>query len=478
MEPFEQEVNAQRLGWFIRLRWMAVAGGLLILLVAPALLPLEIKYSPLILCLVLLGIFNAAYMFFWKRFRAGAGTPPVFGNIKSFFHLQMVVDLILLTVLLFYSGGAGNPLLLFYLFHLAIGVMIFPVTESLLYGGLALLLPWLLYFSRNLYPLDQHLWQGISGFTEVHERSILLAYSLAAMGLWFFLSRLASDIKAKEKALRQAHGELRAANDQLEQLDAYKNQFLSHVVYQLKTPAIDMDFDLSAVERALPRKNDQAERAIQTAKKRVWTLLELIDDLVWLSKVRAQSAPFQKEWVDVYETILGRIQALEKEAGRKGITFKLHGEPATKIRADKEAFERVASNLLSNAVKYTPEGVHTILAEFQVLDGMLLFSVQDEGIGIPPKQQEKIFQEFFRASNAKSMEKFGTGLGLSIVKHVLDWHGGRVNIVSGAKQGTKVETYWPVGDGIKEILPIDSPTMERRSQERNSPGAVETPPKI
>jgi signal transduction histidine kinase len=84
-----------------------------------------------------------------------------------------------------------------------------------------------------------------------------------------------------------------------------------------------------------------------------------------------------------------------------------------------------------------------VIVDFQVMGDWLVVSVEDEGIGIPPKQQQKIFEEFFRGTNAKTVEKFGTGLGLSIVKRIMDWHGGKVNFVSTNKQGTKVETWWP-----------------------------------
>jgi signal transduction histidine kinase len=138
-----------------------------------------------------------------------------------------------------------------------------------------------------------------------------------------------------------------------------------------------------------------------------------------------------------------KIQAMEKEAALKGIIFKLHGDHQTRLRVDREAFEKVAENLLSNAVKYTPEGSHSVVVEIQVEGNWLVVAFDDEGIGIPPKQQEKLFQDFFRATNAKTMEKFGTGLGLSIVKRILEWHGGQIKILSQPKEGTRVETWWP-----------------------------------
>jgi signal transduction histidine kinase len=232
-------------------------------------------------------------------------------------------------------------------------------------------------------------------------------------------------------------------------MDLFKDRFLRQVVFQLKSPTIEMDFDLSAAEKAVTPKGGKALEAIQMAKKRVWSLLELIEDLVWLSRLEVQDIPFHKEWIDVYEALLKRVQVLEDQARQKGIEFKLHGDPQVRLRADKEAFDRVADNLLSNAIKYTPAGKSQVVVEFQVSENWLVMTVQDDGIGIPPKQQKKIFEEFFRASNAKTLDKFGTGLGLSIVKRVMDWHGGKVSLSGEPKQGTKVETWWPLDDSIK-----------------------------
>ena len=450
MPQFENEIHFERLSWFIRLRWGAVAGGAAILLAGPLIIPLDIKYGRLFPCVVALGVLNAVYLLYWGQVKSSVlPAEKLAAKARGLFRLQMILDLFLLTLMLLFSGGAENPLILFYLFHLAISAMIFPVGESLFYATLALGLPWLLYFTEHLGSYSESLWEGMAGLSRVHERSILWAYSIAVGGLWFFLSRLAMDLRAKERDLRVTGDKLLVANEELKQMDLFKDRFLRQVVFQLKSPTIEMDFDLSAAEKAVTPKGGKALEAIQMAKKRVWSLLELIEDLVWLSRLEVQDIPFHKEWIEVYEALLKRVQVLEDQARQKGIEFKLHGDPQVRLRADKEAFDRVADNLLSNAIKYTPEGKSQVVVEFQVSENWLVMTVQDEGIGIPPKQQKKIFDEFFRGSNAKTLDKFGTGLGLSIVKRVMDWHGGKVVLSGETKQGTKVKTWWPLDESIK-----------------------------
>lgn len=446
MPGLKHQVHVERLGWFIHLRWAAVAGVIAILLAGYWLTTLGIAFGGTGACALILGILNTAYSMHWKKLKSTRSELPNFeGKVRRFLHFQMAADLVLLTVMLCLNGGPGNPLILFYLFHLAISAILFGPIESLLYAGLALVLPWALYGLEGFGFLAPDPWPGVSGITPLHELSLLGAYSAAVAGLWFFLSRLGLDVDAKEQALRETGERLRAANEGLKQLDVFKNQFLKQVVLQLKKPAIEMDFDLSTVEGGLEPKNEKARDAFHTAKKRIWTFLELVEDLAWLSRAQAGDVSIKKAEVNVYETLLQRIQAVEDQASRKGIAFQLHGDAQVRLMADPASFDKVADNLFSNAVKYTPPGQSRVRVDFHSEGNWLVLAVEDEGIGIPPKQRKKLFQEFFRASNAKSVEKFGTGLGLSIIKQAIDLHGGRVSVSGGAEKGTKVEVWWPLG---------------------------------
>ncbi len=445
------EIQLKQLLWFIRLRWVAVVGGILILLLAPWFAPFEIQFPKLALCLIVLGLLNMGYLVRYRALRTPAEVKPDFlKKITRFFHFQMLGDLALLTLMITFSGGVSNPIFFFYLFHMAISTMVFSPRQSLAYAFLALVLPWALFLLEPFIAGMGGLWKDAPLQEGTQKEALLAAYSVTVFGLWYFLSRLAADLRAKQMALREAGNKLQAANEELKQLDVYKNQFLRQVVFQLKKPAIEMDYELSTVEKSLPKKNETAASAIQTAKKHIWSLLELIDDLVWLSRTQIQEMNIQKEWMDVYEVLLSRVQAVEGEAKKRNIEFQLQGEPHIRLHADKEAFGRVAENLFSNALKYSPRGKGPILVEFKAAGDWLVMAVEDKGIGIPRKQQERLFEEFFRATNARNQEKFGTGLGLSIVKQILQGHGGKVTVASEPKKGTRFETWWPYSPaGIK-----------------------------
>jgi signal transduction histidine kinase len=253
---------------------------------------------------------------------------------------------------------------------------------------------------------------------------------------------LAGDLREKERKLRETGEKLRLANNELKEMDVFKNRFLKQVVVQVKDPLMDVGLELGKVEKSLSASNSQGLKAVDTAQKRIWTLLQLIEDLVWLSRVRVNDIPIKLGWVDIYETLRACIQEKEAQAGAKGIHFKLHGDPQVRLRADLDSFKKVADNLVTNALQYTPDGQGDILVEYKTEGDWLEFSVEDHGIGISPKSQKKLFQDFYRSSSAKRQEKFGTGLGLSIVKYVLDLHGGKIQVRSEPQKGTRVDTWW------------------------------------
>jgi signal transduction histidine kinase len=439
------DYSAQRLLWFIHLRWAAVLGGCFIVGLGAVVGPSHLFLPPLLGSLVLLGLLNGTYQILWNRWsKASLKSEELEGRIHRLFHIQMILDFLVLTFMLVVSGGVENPLFLFYFFHLAISTILFPVWESLGYAFLALVLPWLMYLFLTPISGIGNPWPVLSGEWELWLKSVLAAYSITVAGLWFFLTRLASDLRLKQSNLEDVTQKLSAANENLKQVDVYKNQFLRQVVFQLKGPAIDMDFDLSAIEQSLPKRGEKTDMALRTAKKRVWSLLELIDDLVWLSKTNVEEMPFKKERVDVYEVLLKRIQNHEAEARLKGLDLQLHGDPQIRLEADRDALDRVVENLLSNSLKYSEVGKGPILVEFKRSGEWMVLTIEDKGIGIPAKQQKRLFEQFFRATNAKTREKFGTGLGLSIVREILQWHGGKVAVESEPKKGTRVETWWPL----------------------------------
>ncbi len=97
---------------------------------------------------------------------------------------------------------------------------------------------------------------------------------------------------------------------------------------------MDVGLELGKVEKTFAAADGTGLSAVENAKKRIWSLLQLVEDLTWLSRARAQDMPFKREWVEVYETLRRCVQAREAQAEAKGIHFQLHGDPLVRVRAD------------------------------------------------------------------------------------------------------------------------------------------------
>jgi signal transduction histidine kinase len=201
---------------------------------------------------------------------------------------------------------------------------------------------------------------------------------------------------------------------------------------------------LEAAEVTLPRGRSVRSRGmIARAKLRLIGLAELVDDLIWLSQSKSMNPPYRKEKISPFSMAQRAVQEVVEKARKKGIRIGVSGSTKARINADPRAFLRVLSNLLDNAVKYTPAKKGDISLQIEDMGDWLVVTVSDSGIGIPEEEQSGLFQEFMRGSNARSTREPGTGLGLTIVKRILDWHGGKVKMVSKRDGGTRVETWWP-----------------------------------
>jgi signal transduction histidine kinase len=233
----------------------------------------------------------------------------------------------------------------------------------------------------------------------------------------------------------------------LEELDRSKSQFVRIVIHELRSPVGVANSLLKLIDRGyVGDLNEKQAELIDRARQRIEFLQVLIDDLLDLAAGRADvMAAADRGLVpltDVLEQVRARFEAPAREKGL-ALQLKASSEPL-KVWGDKDELDRMFSNLVSNAVKYTQQGEVRLAVER--IDGMAKITVSDTGIGIPKEEQAHLFQEFYRASNAKELERSGTGLGLSIVKDLVDRYGGEITVESAQNQGTTFRVTLPLSD--------------------------------
>lgn len=222
-----------------------------------------------------------------------------------------------------------------------------------------------------------------------------------------------------------------------QEVDRMKSEFISLASHQLKTPITRIKFTIQALLEDPSVKLGETEKMYLIAiKDSNMEMLYLIEALLDIAKLESGKIVLEKKEIDINVIVDKALESLiyqSKERNQKLTTdIKLTNK---KIFGDEKLLKEVYKNLISNAVKYTPEkGEIKIIVEEK--DGMILSTVSDSGIGIPEEEKSKIFEKFFRTSNAQEKEKDGTGLGLYFIKQVVERMGGEIWFDSKINEGT------------------------------------------
>lgn len=220
-----------------------------------------------------------------------------------------------------------------------------------------------------------------------------------------------------------------------EKRDALRREFTANVSHELKTPLTSISGFAELMKAGdVPEKDviDFSGSIYDEAQR----LITLVNDIIKISELDGQNIPFEKETVDLYELSNEVIRRLEKEAGRKNVTFHLIGGRA-EITGVRKILDEMLYNLCDNAIKYNKENGTVDILVNQTGDGVNVI-VRDTGIGIPPAHQNRVFERFYRVDKSHSKKVGGTGLGLAIVKHGAMYHQAKISLESTVDVGTAI----------------------------------------
>ena len=230
----------------------------------------------------------------------------------------------------------------------------------------------------------------------------------------------------------------------LKELDKMKSEFIAMVTHELRAPIAAIEQQLTVILNKMAGElTEKQEHLLSRAKERTKGLLDLIKDLLDLSKIEAGKMVQYKEPLSLQEVIQRVVDLMRAEAEHKGIDLQFSASPETSlIHADRNSMEGIFTNLISNAIKYTPEKgkVWVALSEER---GFVKASVSDTGIGIEEENLSRIFDKFYRVKTKETRQIVGTGLGLSIVKSIVAAHLGSISVESKAGAGTTFTILLP-----------------------------------
>jgi two-component system phosphate regulon sensor histidine kinase PhoR len=219
----------------------------------------------------------------------------------------------------------------------------------------------------------------------------------------------------------------------LRRLEQVRKDFVANVSHELRTPLTAIKGYVEALRDDPKFDLKQRHRFLEIIETHTDRLNLIITDLLLLSKIEAGQIPLKLEPLEIGRLLDRILGLLGGQLEHKHHTLVMDISAALPpILGDEERLGQVFSNLVDNAIKYTPEhGTITITATPQL--SMMAVIIEDNGIGIPPRDLPRIFERFYRVDKARSRELGGTGLGLAIVKHLVEAHGGRVSAESSGK---------------------------------------------
>ncbi len=232
-------------------------------------------------------------------------------------------------------------------------------------------------------------------------------------------------------------------NERLRELDQLKSEFVANVSHELRTPLTSiMGFTEILSDGAGGELNEQQREYLEIVTRSSQRMLRLIDDLLLLSRLQTHSITLEAQPVDLVALINESQLELSALADSAGVTLKFSTADGPPVLGDSGRLRQVIDNLVNNALKFTPRGGEVTVEAIRE-EGSWILKVADTGIGIPQEDLERLFEKFFRASNAEITHTPGTGLGLSITQAIVALHHGEINVSSVQGAGTTFTVTLP-----------------------------------
>lgn len=262
----------------------------------------------------------------------------------------------------------------------------------------------------------------------------------------FLIRSVKKEVSQREKIERLAK-DLEVANDKLKELDKLKSEFLSLATHQIRAPLtaikgyssmlIEGDFGV------LPQK---ALDSVQTISKSCQNLINIVGDFLDISRIEQDRMIYDKSVFDLVDLISEIANELKPNIQNAGLDLNLNlPSSPIKINADKGKIRQAIGNIIDNSIKYTPKGEIEIKLSSDKLTGLAEISIKDSGVGIDPKETEKLFSKFSRTKDANKINVIGTGLGLYIAKRMVEAHNGTIKVFSeGLGKGTTFTIKLPI----------------------------------
>ena len=437
----EEAALLMRLRVYVNLRWLAILGIVIATLVASQLFHIGFPTLPVYIICAFIALYNLVFLRELRGLqRREAGSiihrARIYGNIHIF------LDLVSLTAILHFTGGIENPFIFFFVLHIIGASVVLPYKTVYLLATAALVMVSLLV-GLEYGGVIPHI--NLEGFilpARYREGDRILAVLVALATILYATTYMATAISGelrkrqrqvvqlREDLLQEKTRELEQSSREIAKLEEEKERFLRFI----SIAAHDLKAPLTAIQGYLwvmiggysGELNEKQKNMLERSTRRITELLSLISDLLDIPRIETGQIVEEMKDISLRQCVRNCLQEQRSLAKEKGVKLKVElPETLPKIRGSSPRLQQVITNLVNNAITYTPEGTVTLKVKEEHND--IKFEVMDTGIGIPPEDLPRMFEDFFRASN---VETKGTGLGLSIAKRIVESHEGNIWVES------------------------------------------------
>jgi signal transduction histidine kinase len=280
---------------------------------------------------------------------------------------------------------------------------------------------------------------------------VIAEVAISLLVVW----RLTGIVRALERLRlreREARAEAEAAQEQLArqnelllEADRLKDEFVALISHDLRTPLTSIVgyTELALDEQMEPPLDEERRSYLEVVARGSERLLRLVDDLLFVARLQAgKGLKLERTELDLAAVAVQAVNEAQPRAAAKSLSLRCVVDGPVSVEADKGRLFQLLENLISNAIKFTPRDGSVEVRVSAAPDGGVL-EVSDTGIGVTPREAERLFERFFRASSAVTNQIPGTGLGLYIARAIAEAHDGRISATSDVGVGTTFRIELP-----------------------------------
>jgi len=447
----EERALLFRLGVYIKIRWLIVLMVVFATLFASLVFNIDFPTLPVYIICAIIASYNLIFVRQARRLEADK-VGQVIKRAQASANIQIVLDLLMLTALMHFAGGIENPFISFYLAHTIAASILLPQRRAYALATLVLLAITLLVLLEYYGVIPHVNLQGFVLETRYKDSSrvigVLVALATLVYGCTYVVTAVSGElrrrqqemVKLMDQLLDKRNKELEQASKEVVKLEEERRhfaRFLGVVAHDLQSPLVATQSLISYILDGFTGTITDGQRdLLERGIRRIDGLLTLITDLLDIPRIETGQITREMREISFIEVVKRSLEGMDNLAQQKGITLKAElPENLPKINGASRRLQQVVTNLVSNAINYTNEGM--VLVRVTDSDNDVRFEVIDSGIGVLPGDLPRLFNDFFRGSNAGSK---GTGLGLSISKRIVEAHGGKIWVESPdpeTKKGSK-----------------------------------------